>query len=60
VARVADGVVVGSALVEALRASLLDGKAGPNTVEAVADLARTIAKGVRGAAKANEQTRASR
>ena len=60
VARVADGVVVGSALVEALRASLVEGKAGPNTVDAVASLAWTIAKGVRGAAKANEQTRASR
>ena len=35
VARVADGVVVGSALIEALRASLVEGKAGPNTVDAV-------------------------
>jgi tryptophan synthase alpha chain len=60
IANVADGVVVGSALVEALRASLVDGRAGPNTVEAVASLARTIAKGVHGAAKAKEQTRASR
>jgi tryptophan synthase alpha chain len=60
IAGVADGVVVGSALVEALRASLVDGRAGPNTVEAVASLARAIAKGVRSAAKANEQTGASR
>jgi len=60
IAGVADGVVVGSALVEALRASLVDGKAGPRTVDAVASLARTIAAGVRSAAKANEQTGASR
>ncbi len=60
IAGVADGVVVGSALVEALRASLVDGKAGPKTVDAVAGLAQTIAKGVRSAAKANEQTGASR
>ena len=44
-----------------LRASLVDGKAGPKTVDAVASLARTIAKGVRSAAKAqSEQTGASR
>jgi tryptophan synthase alpha chain len=60
IAGVADGVVVGSALVEALRASLVDGKAGPRTVDAVASLARTIAAGVHSAAKANEQTGASR
>ncbi len=60
IAGVADGVVVGSALVEALRASLVDGKAGPKTVDAVASLARTIAAGVRSAAKATEQTGASR
>jgi len=59
IARVADGVVVGSALVEALRASLVDGKAGPETVDAVTNVARMIAKGVRSAAKANEQTGAS-
>jgi tryptophan synthase alpha chain len=56
IAGVADGVVVGSALVEALRASLVDGKAGPNTVDAVAGLARTLAAGVRSAAKADQQT----
>ena len=60
IAGVADGVVVGSALVEALRASLVDGKAGPKTVDAVASLARTIAAGVHSAAKTNEQTGASR
>jgi len=60
IAGVADGVVVGSALVEALRASLVDGNAGPKTVEAVASLARTIAAGVRSAAKADQQTGASR
>jgi tryptophan synthase alpha chain len=56
IAGVADGVVVGSALVEALRGSLVDGKAGPKTVDAVAGLARTIAIGVRSAAKADQQT----
>jgi tryptophan synthase alpha chain len=46
----ADGVVVGSALVDALRASLdADGKATPGTVEAVTDLVRQLAGGVRGA-----------
>jgi tryptophan synthase alpha chain len=46
----ADGVVVGSALVEALRASLVDGKAGPGTVAAVAGLVADLAAGVRAAA----------
>ena len=45
----ADGVVVGSALVEALRTSLVDGKAGPGTVDAVAGLVADLAAGVRGA-----------
>ncbi len=46
----ADGVVVGSALVEALRVSLdAKGKATANTVKAVADLVADIAKGVRAA-----------
>ena len=48
----ADGVVVGSAIVDALRGSLVDGRAGPNTVKAVADLVAELAAGVRGAAKA--------
>ncbi len=44
----ADGVVVGSAIVEALRASLdRDGKATGKSVEAVVDLVTEIAKGMR-------------
>jgi tryptophan synthase alpha chain len=44
----ADGVVVGSALVEAVRKSLTaDGKATATTVPAVADLVRMLAAGVR-------------
>jgi tryptophan synthase alpha chain len=51
----ADGAVVGSALVEALRRSLdADGKAGAKTVDAVAGLAASRAKGVRGAKLAAE------
>jgi len=50
IAQGADGVVVGSALVEALRQSLgKDGKAGPQTVKAVTDLAAQLAEGVRSA-----------
>jgi tryptophan synthase alpha chain len=46
----ADGVVVGSALVEALRQSLgPDAKPTAKSVTAVTDLARTLAAGVRGA-----------
>jgi tryptophan synthase alpha chain len=52
IAEGADGVVVGSALVEALHKSLdKDGKAGAGTVEAVADLAAQLASGVRGASR---------
>ena len=48
-ARGADGVVVGSALVDAVRKSLApDGKPTPATVPAVADLVRALAQGVRG------------
>jgi tryptophan synthase alpha chain len=48
-ARGADGVVVGSALVDAVRKSLApDGKPTPATVPAVADLVRTLAQGLRG------------
>ena len=48
----ADGVVVGSALIDVLRANLdADGKAGPNLVKAVTDLVSEIARGVRSAAK---------
>jgi tryptophan synthase alpha chain len=46
----ADGAVVGSALVEALRRSLdADSKAGAKTADAVAGLAASLAMGVRGA-----------
>ncbi len=49
----ADGVVIGSALVETLRASLDEtGKPTERCVKAVADLAASIAKGVRSAAPA--------
>jgi tryptophan synthase alpha chain len=49
----ADGVVVGSALVDALRASLdADGKATAKTVPAVAELAASLAQGVRSVVKA--------
>ena len=51
IAAVADGVVVGSALVEALRVSLVDGKAGRDTVGAVAGLVERLAAGVRSAVK---------
>jgi tryptophan synthase alpha chain len=50
IAQGADGVVVGSALVEAVRQSLgSDGKPTPKTVTAVADLVRALADGVRSA-----------
>ena len=49
IARGADGVVVGSALVDALRGSLVNGKAGPGTVKAVTGLVADLAAGVRGA-----------
>lgn len=50
IAENADGVVVGSALVDALRASLdQQGKAGPGTVKAVTDLVSALAAGVRAA-----------
>jgi tryptophan synthase alpha chain len=50
IARGADGVVVGSALVEAVRGSLdADGKATAATVGSVADLVRALAEGVRDA-----------
>jgi tryptophan synthase alpha chain len=50
IAEGADGVVVGSALVDTVRSNLgADGTATPATVAAVADLVRSLAKGVRGA-----------
>ena len=47
----ADGVVVGTVLVEAVRGSLVEGRAGPNSVEAVARVVERIAAGVRGVTK---------
>ena len=53
IAEGADGVVVGSALVEALRLSLAkSGKARPGTVKAVTSLVAELAKGVRSVRKA--------
>jgi len=50
IAEGADGVVVGSALVDALRETLdKTGKAGPGTVKAVTDLVSALAEGVRSA-----------
>ena len=50
IAEGADGVVVGSALVEAVRQSLEpDGKPTSKSVAAVTDLTRALAEGVRGA-----------
>jgi tryptophan synthase alpha chain len=55
IAENANGSVVGTALVDALRASLdADGRATPRTVGAVADLAAALAQGVRGAKQAAE------
>jgi len=55
IAERADGAVVGTALVDALRASLdAEGRASPTTVKAVADLAASLAAGVRGAKQAAE------
>jgi tryptophan synthase alpha chain len=49
----ADGVVVGSALVEAVRHSLdVEGRATDRTVPAVADLVKELAAGIRAAANA--------
>jgi tryptophan synthase alpha chain len=48
IASVADGVVVGSALVEAVRHSLRDGKASPSTVPAVTALVEDLARSVHG------------
>jgi tryptophan synthase alpha chain len=53
VARYADGVVVGSALVDAVKASLdKEGHATPVTVESVTALVRDLARGVRSVQKA--------
>jgi tryptophan synthase alpha chain len=61
IAQNADGVVVGSALVEAVRTSLdADGKATAKTVPAVTDLIASLAAGVRGARIEQARVRASR
>ncbi|MET0707559.1 MAG: tryptophan synthase subunit alpha [Tardiphaga sp.] len=55
IAQHANGAVVGTALVDALKATLdADGKATSTTVSAVADLAAALAQGVRGAKQAAE------
>lgn len=55
IAAQADGVVVGSALIDALRGTLdAEGRATTNTVGAVADLVASLAQGVRGAKQAAE------
>ena len=55
IAENANGAVVGTALVDALRASLdAEGRATPKTVSAVADLVAALAQGVRGAKQAAE------
>jgi tryptophan synthase alpha chain len=55
IAERANGAVVGTALVDALRGSLdREGRATANTVSAVADLAASLATGVRGARQAAE------
>jgi tryptophan synthase alpha chain len=52
IAEGADGVVVGSALVEALRKTLDgNGKAGPDSMKAVIDLVSQLARGVRSAGR---------
>ena len=58
IARDADGVVVGSALVEAVRTGLdPDGKPTPATAKSVADLVRALAVGVRGAERVSAGAR---
>jgi tryptophan synthase alpha chain len=55
IAENADGAVVGTALVDALRSSLdAEGRATAKTVSAVADLVASLAQGVRGAKQAAE------
>jgi tryptophan synthase alpha chain len=52
IAENADGVVVGSAIVDVLRKSLdPSGKAGPGTVKAVTDLVSALAEGVKSASR---------
>jgi tryptophan synthase alpha chain len=61
IAQGADGVAVGSALVEAVRTSLdADGKATAKTVSAVIDLIASLAAGVRSGRVEQTRARASR
>jgi len=56
IAEGADGIVVGSALVDAMFKSLdKTGKAGPGTVNAVAKLVSALAQGVRSARRVAAQ-----
>src|SRR4051812_14752240 len=55
IAENADGAVVGTALIDAVKSSLdAEGKATPKTVSTVADLVASLAQGVRGAKQAAE------
>ena len=55
IAENADGAVVGTALIDAVKSSLdAEGKATPKTVSTVADLVASLAQGVRGAKHAAE------
>ena len=55
IAESANGAVVGTAIVDAVRANLdAEGRATPKTVSAVADLVSALAQGVRGAKQAAE------
>jgi tryptophan synthase alpha chain len=55
IAQAANGAVVGSALIDALRATLdSENRATAKTVSAVADLAAALAQGVHGAKQAAE------
>jgi tryptophan synthase alpha chain len=57
----ADGVVVGTSIVDRLAASLdAKGRAGPRTVAAVADFVASLAAGVRGAARLAAEQELSR
>ncbi len=55
IAQAANGAVVGSALIDVLRATLdSEGRATAKTVPAVADFVAALAQGVRGAKQAAE------
>ena len=48
IAAYADGVVVGSSLINTLKATLLDDKVTAMTITSVTDLVKELASGVRG------------